>query len=249
MKRVFALLLACVMMFALCGYANAAEAYDYDKRTSTPDFRPEKFTEAYERNKVNAKDEYIGNVYDLRAIIYDIEDDYVLVYPIPYAESMYGPYIGVDGPEILLKVPMEKEQIKRLAVDQALDIIGEIASIEEITNNEGETVIFISFNENIMVTDACYFIYKKDEIIDAWNKGNGSPLQLPYYGYFGSYTVEYYNCWDKGNIEKILDAANTSTKSDYVKIYATVFYNLTVATGTGLLYVYLDIVDIKDIQY
>ena len=246
MKRFVALLLACVMMFALCGYANAAEAYDYDEARRATNFRPEKFTEAYELNKVNAKDNYIGNVYDLRAIIYDIEDDYVLVCPIPYAESLYGPYFGVEDPKILLKVPMEKEQIKRLAVSQVLEIVGEISSIEEIANSEGETVIFISFNENIMATDVCYFIYKKDEILAAWNKGNGNFLKIPYVGFIDSYTVEYRVCSDKTNVEKILDAANT-TKSGFVEIYATAFYDLAMIQGP--LCVYIDIVDIKDIQY
>jgi len=144
MKKAIALILAVVLSFSLCGCVNCcAEGIEGDSRFNNPNVFPlPEFYKTFQANKVNAVDEYVGKVYKFEAYVKEIEMDHIVACCVP---CFVPGFFSVDVPPIYVYVPMEKEVIKRLSINQVINIFGEIDSFEEITETiDGEEQSAIS---------------------------------------------------------------------------------------------------------
>lgn len=139
MKKIVALLLALVMVFALCGCGKSEDEVKSEmyEDASIPDLYS--FYESYKQNKVSATKEYVGKAYKMRAFVNAIEEDFVILEPMTPLPSEIG---------ILIKIPMKNEDIMKLSVDQIVDIKGKLDEIKE----GNETLTFL-FNKKYVMND------------------------------------------------------------------------------------------------
>ena len=252
MKRIIALLLVLVMVFALCACGNSGKsesiAEDQEKQNGEPfSERWEKasevdflsFCSAYEKNKVSAKNEYIGNDYKIMGYIYDIQDEYILMYPL-IIDLKAKPFVSI-------KIPLRTEDILKISTNQVVTIYGEIIAIEAAADVDGQDVISVSISDEYEMEDSIS-IYGKIKHIGYYSNHTSGDMVLSILNIRNSKSSTSFLCYysydNTAKIKELINGDVPYREDDEVSLKAKVSYVVANGAAYGYdLYMHIDNID------
>ena len=139
---------------------------------STCDFS--KIQYAYEQNKVNAQETYVGKIYKITGYVSEIESEYISIVPLNTLLTNAG---SSSYPVTTVMAYISKDDIKRLSTNDVINIVGEVTNLDSISTMEMKNAHYIDnivtvsgsthFVWNISHTNQLLEITSKRDILDS----------------------------------------------------------------------------------
>ena len=150
MKKLLALILAAALALSLVACGGDSGAGDTNTPSGGEDSAKEELLSnasacnfidmqsAYNDNKVNAQDTYVGKVYTVTGYISEIESEYVSIVPLN------TPLDYLTGsPVSTIIAYLSTDDIKQLSKMEVINIVGEITNLENIEKVEMKNAYYI----------------------------------------------------------------------------------------------------------
>lgn len=235
MKKLLALILAAALALSLVACGGDSGTGDTNTPSGGADSAKEEMLSnasacdfidiqsAYNDNKVNAQDTYVGKVYTVTGYVSEIETEYVSIVPL---DTPLDYLTGLPVSTIIAY--LSTDDIKQLSKMEVINIVGEITSLENIEKIEMKNAYYIdnavtilgnidfaidtSTNQHVMIVETKSVPLSSSTLVD--NKCTYSVC-----------SVEETGGINNGNLEEAKIGDITLTEEDTVTIQCKMEYN------------------------
>ena len=178
---------------------------------------------AYNDNKVNAQDTYVGKVYTVTGYVSEIESEYVSIVPL---DTPLDYLTGLPVSTIIAYLPAD--DIKQLSKMEVINIVGEITSLENIEKIEMKNAYYI--DNTVTISGNIEFLVDISTnqhvmIVETESVPLSSSTLVDYKCTYNVCSVEENGGMNNGNLEEAEIGDITVTEEDTVTIQCHMEYD------------------------